>query len=125
MRRGAPELLVATLIALLLGSYVWYTQRVVADLRHDAEISIRMFARVYRALSDTAQGAGTQAFFDLSRDINEQHVPVILTDPAGRPSDFVNLPFGPDVPRDDPRVRAYVRVLDRQNAPVVDSLVGQ
>ena len=33
MRRGTPELLVATLVLLVLGTYVWYTQRVVADLR--------------------------------------------------------------------------------------------
>ena len=50
MRRGKPELLVATLLLLLLGSYVWYTQRVIVDLRADARRSSEMYARVFRAL---------------------------------------------------------------------------
>ena len=36
MRRSKPEMLVATLFLVLLGSYVWYTQRVIVDLRADA-----------------------------------------------------------------------------------------
>jgi signal transduction histidine kinase len=127
MRRGAPELIVAALIALLLGSYVWYTQSVVRDLRLEAGRSSVMYARVYRALSDTTDGAGTQALLDLSKSIVEQHVPVIVTDRDGNPSAAANLPFEvsmSDVPR-DPRVRAFVKVLDAQNAPVADPGIGQ
>ena len=127
MRRGAPELIVAALIALLLGSYVWYTQRVVADLRAQAARSSLMYARVYRALGDTAEGAGTQALLDLSKSIVEQRVPVIVTDRDGVPSAAANLPFAvslSDVPK-DPRVRAFVGVLDAQNAPVADPAIGK
>jgi signal transduction histidine kinase len=123
MRRGAPELLVALVLAILLASYVMYTQRVVRELRREALRSSRMYARVFRAQSDTSEGAGTQALFDLSKSIVEQGVPLIVTDSAGRPTAQANLPV--DVASDELKVRDYVRELDRQNAPVVDSLVGQ
>ena len=123
MRRGAPELLVGLVLAILLASYVVYTQRVVAELRREALRSSRTYARVFRAQSDTSEGAGTQALFDLSKSIVEQGVPLIVTDSAGRPTAQANLPA--DVAADEAKVRDYVRELDRQNAPVVDSLVGQ
>jgi len=122
MRRGAPEILVATLILLLLGSYVWYTQGVVSDLRDEAERSSRMYARVWRAMADTSEGAGNRALFDLSQTIRGTGVPVIITDSSGRVTAHVNLPF--DAPDDDPRVAAYVKRLDRENAPVVDPVAG-
>jgi len=123
MRRGAPELLVGLVLAILLASYVVYTQRVVRELRREALRSSRTFARVFRAQSDTSEGAGTQALFDLSKSIVEQGVPLIVTDSAGRPTAQANLP--PEIASDEAKVREYVRELDRQNAPVVDSLVGQ
>ena len=123
MRRGGPELLVVLFLAILLSSYVVYTQRVVRELRGEALRSSRMYARVFRAQSDTNENAGTQALFDLSKSIREQGVPLIVTDSGGRPTAHANLPA--DVAEDESRVREYVRELDRQNAPVVDSLVGQ
>jgi signal transduction histidine kinase len=123
MRRGAPELLVGLFLAILLSSYVLYTQRVVQDLQHEALRSSRMYARVFRAQSDTSEGAGTQALFDLSKSIVEQGVPLIVTDSAGRPTAHANLP--PEVASSDSAVRVYVRQLDRQNAPVVDSIAGE
>src|SRR3954471_13337917 len=123
MRRGAPELLVGLVLAILLASYVVYTQRVVRELRREALRSSRMYARVFRAQSDTSEGSGTQALFDLSKSIVEQGVPLIVTDSAGRPTAQANLP--PEVASDERAVRAYVRELDGQNAPVVDSVVGQ
>ncbi|MDB4888043.1 MAG: two-component histidine kinase [Gemmatimonadetes bacterium] len=123
MRRGAPELLVGLLLAVLLSSYVWYTQLVVNDLQHESLRSSRMYARVFRAQSDTSEGAGTQALFDLSKSIVEQGVPLIVTDTAGRPTANANLP--PEIAVSDSAVREYIRQLDEQNAPVVDSIAGQ
>jgi signal transduction histidine kinase len=123
MRRGAPELFVALLLAILLSSYVVYTQRVVQDLQRESLRSSRMYARVFRAQSDTSEGAGTLALFDLSKSIVEQGVPLIVTDTAGRPTAHANLP--PEVASSDSAMRVYVRQLDRQNAPVVDSIAGQ
>ena len=125
MRRGSPELILAALIALLLGSILWYTHHVVGDLRLEAARSSRIYARVYHALGDTTEGAGTQALLGLSRSIVEQGVPVIVTDTAGNPTAAANLPFeASDVTR-DARVRAYVRRLDGENPPVVDPMLGQ
>jgi len=123
MRRGAPELLVGLLLAILLSSYVWYTQRVVQDLRHESLRSSRLYARVFRAQTDTSDEAGTQALFDLSKSIVEGGVPIIVTDTAGHPTAHANLPV--EIAASDSAVRAYVKDLDRENAPVVDSIAGE
>lgn len=122
MRRGAPEALVATLIVLLLGSYVFYTQRVVTSLRAAAERSSRMYSRVYRALSDTTEGAADKALFEISGEIRQQGVPLIITDSTGRAVFHANLPFERDdlLTDADPRVQAYVATLDRENSPVTE-----
>ena len=130
MRRRGPVFLVALGLLLLLGSYVWYAQRVVDELRGEAERTGRMFARVYGALVDTSSSAGATALFDLSRDIRELGVPVIVTDQDGRPTFFANLPeFGDGIAaRGDRRFDALgdiVRQLDRQNPPVEESGIGQ
>ena len=123
MRRGLPELVVGLLFAILLSSYVVFTRQVVRDLKGEGKRTSEMYARVFRAQSDTSESASTQALFDLSRSIREQGVPLVVTDRAGRPGPNANLPEG--VADDDARLRAYVRELDQQNPPVVDSLVGQ
>src|SRR3569623_2444395 len=127
MRRGSPEAVVATLILLLLGSYVWYTQRVVVNLRASAKHTTQMYARVFHGLGDTTAGAPLAALLDLSRSISEQGVPLIVTDLSGHPRAHANLPFDKkdQVPDDDPRVRDYVSTLEAQNPPIVDSLIGR
>ncbi|HEX6054022.1 MAG TPA: hypothetical protein VFZ21_32350, partial [Gemmatimonadaceae bacterium] len=77
MRRGASFIVVAVGVGLLLGSYIVYTQSVVVELRREAERSARMYARVYEALNDTSASA-VAALFDLSRDISESKVPVLV-----------------------------------------------
>jgi signal transduction histidine kinase len=125
LRRRAPELLVAVLILLLLASYVAYTRMVVNDLRREAARSSRSSARVFRALADTSEGAGTQALIDLVRGISEQGVPMIVSDATGRPSWHANLPDIPaNAPPNDPRVVAAQASLDRQNPPVIEPGVG-
>jgi signal transduction histidine kinase len=127
MRRGRPEVLVATLITLLLGSYVWYTRGVVATLRADAKRSSEMYARVFHAFGDTTAGAQDQALLDLTQSIKDQGVPLILINAEGTPGGHANLPFDPKstLPEDDPRIRAYVPVLAAQHPPVVDPLIGK
>src|SRR5262245_36644279 len=124
MRRGKPELLVALLLLGLLGWYVWYTHSVIVDLRADAKRSSDMYARVYRAFADSSPGAETQALLDLATSIREQGVPLILTNLKGVPQSHANLPFespGDTISSDDPRVAAYVDVLQKQHPPIVDS----
>ena len=123
MRRRLPELVVGLLLLVLLSSFVVLTRRVVTDLQLEALRWSQMYARVFRAQTDTSEGAGTLALADLSKSIRVQGVPLIVTDLAGKPTASANLPE--DMRDDDVKIRAYVRELDRENVPVTDSLVGK
>ena len=123
MRRGLPELVVAVLLAVLLSSYVLFTRQVVRDLRAEGKRTTEMYARVFRGLVDTTEGASTQALLDLTKSIREQGVPLIVTDRSGKPGPRANVPA--DVAGDDARLRALAHELDLENPPVVDSLVGE
>ncbi len=122
--RSRATLALAVVVALVLGSYVLYTQRVVSRLRIEAAREGRMYARVYRALSDTATEAAsaTAALFDLSQHIQESGVPVVITDPKGAPSASANTPY--DGVLDDPRLAAFARQLDLENEPIIIPQVG-
>lgn len=122
MRRGAPVVLLGVLLALLLGSYIVYSQRLVVELRRDASHSSRMHARILRSLNDTTPDAANAALLDLASSIRELGVPVIVTDVRGRPTWAINLPFA--APADDPRVYTYIDVLDRENPPIVEPGIG-
>lgn len=128
MRRSKPELLVATLLVLVLGWYVWYTHTVIEDLRADARRTTDMYARVFHAFADTSTGAETQALVELASSIRNQGVPLILTDHKGIVAGHANLPFETKrdtVPNDDPRVAAYIDILAKRHPPIVDSLIGK
>jgi signal transduction histidine kinase len=122
MRRRVPVILVALGLLVLLGSYLWYTQRVVNELRIESERTSRMFARVYSALvdTDTSAATGTAALLELSQEIRDRGVPVIATDARGKPTYYANLPgFGDGFARpNDRRFVGVVAELDRQNHPV-------
>jgi len=122
MRGRAPVVLLGVLVLLILGGYVLFSQRVVSELRSDAARSGQMYARVFRALADPREESGNAALLDLSEHISALGVPVIVTDTAGRPTAAANLPFTTRI--DDPRVRAYIPVLDELNEPVVEPGIG-
>jgi signal transduction histidine kinase len=122
MRRGAPVILLGILLALLLGSYVLYSQRVVTELRRDASLSSRMHARILSALADPDPDAANAALLELANSIRDLGVPVIIADTRGRPAWAINLPFTAQV--DDPRVAAHVAVLDRENPPIIEPGIG-
>ena len=121
-RRGVPVAVLALGVVVLLVSYILYSRRVADALRAESSRTGRMFARVYRALNDPSEENGTAALLDLSSHIVEMRVPVIVTDARGRPTAWANLPF--EATADDPRVAAYVRVLDAENLPVTEPGVG-
>ena len=132
MRRGASFIVVAVGVVLLLGSYIVYTQRVVVELRREAERSGRMYAQVFEALADPASDP-SNALFELSRQIADSKVPVLVTDAEGNLAAAVNTPFDKLAAagvRADPRVagnerlRRYIATLDRQNPPIVEAGVG-
>ena len=122
MRRGAPVVLLGILLAVLLGSYIVFSQRVVVELRRDASRSSRMHAQILSALADPSPDAANAALLDLASSIRELGVPVIITDTRGRPTWAINLPFEASV--DDPRVAAHIKVLDRENPPLVEPTIG-
>lgn len=131
MRRGA-SFVVAVGVVLLLGSFIVYTQRVVAELRREAERSGRMYARVFEALADPASDPAN-ALLELSRQIADSKVPVLVTDPAGNLAAAVNTPFDKLAAtgvHPDPRLRGneslrrYIATLDRQNVPIIEDGVG-
>jgi signal transduction histidine kinase len=132
VRRGASFIVVAVGVVLLLGSYIVYTQRVVVELRREAERSGRMYARVFEALADPASDP-SNALFELSRQIADSKVPVLVTDAEGNLAGAVNTPFdklAASGVHADPRVagnerlRRYIATLDRQNPPIVEAGVG-
>jgi signal transduction histidine kinase len=116
VKRGVPVVIVAVAL-LLVGSYVWYTQRITRELEREEDATSRMFVRVYQGLTDSTGDGALSALRDLSLEIRTLGVPLVLTDASGRPTDAANTPF--DSSRDDPRLADYVRELDGQNPPVV------
>ena len=123
MRRGAPLTALGLGVALLLGSYVVYTQSVVRELRRDAQRTAQMYAKVLGALNDPSEEASSAALFDLAQQIRETGVAIIVTDPGGNPTAAANLPFSTQ-PITDPRVRNHIAELDRMNPPVVEPGIG-
>ena len=122
MPRRVPTVLLIVGFAILLGWYVIYTQRVIAELRRETQASGEMYARVFKALSDPSEGTSTAALLDLSKHIRQLGVPVILTDLNQVPLDTANLPFVSKL--NSPRMRDYVRTLEAQNPPVFEPGVG-
>lgn len=108
----------------LLVWYVAYTQHVVTQLRGAAAGQGRMYARIYEALQDTSLNADpTIALLDLSAQIRESGLPLVLTDKNGRVSATANLPSDIE-PSDSVRFWRYLMELDRQNPPIVQPAVG-
>ena len=116
LRRAAPVVLIAAL-GVLIGWYVVYSRRVVEQLQREAAIESVMYARVFRALSDTSETVAASALLDIVAHIREKGVPVVITDPEGRPTDArANVPE--EINGDSARLAAYVRQLDEENPPV-------
>ncbi|MCU0615904.1 MAG: HAMP domain-containing histidine kinase [Gemmatimonadaceae bacterium] len=136
LRRASPFLLVSIGVALLLGWYVLYTQRVVRELRAAARLQGRLSSRIYSALADTGSSEGTrlQALLDLAGQVRESGVPLVLLDPEGNVADTANLPLrlvggalgdsadSVTVQRmrtaDSLALRAYVDALDERDAAI-------
>ena len=106
MRRGVI-VVVMVLVALLLGSYVLFTQRVVAELRREAQRTSEMFGEVLAAQDPDVDPAS--AILELANDIRESGVPMIVTDANGNPTATANLPFD----ESDPRAREWIRAARR------------
>ncbi len=122
MRRIAPVTVVTIGVLTLLSWYVIYTRGVVRELLQEASRVGLMYARVYNGLSDPNPDAATAALLDLSTHIRESGVPVIVTDPEGRPTATANLPF--KSPLASKETAEYIRALDQENHPIIEPGVG-
>lgn len=120
-RRRWPVVLVVVGVLALLTWYIGYTQHVVTQLRAAAASQGRMYSRIYRALLDSSTTGEdlTPALIDLARQVSEAGIPIVLTDADGHVSAAANLPS--DASLD---TSAYVKRLDRQNAPILEPGVG-
>lgn len=123
-RRRWPVVVMILGVLGLLAWYVAYTQHVVTELRGAAAGQGRMYARIYEALQDTSLNADpTIALLDLSQQIKESGLPLVLTDRNGRVSATANLPEQV-TSGDSVRFWRYLMELDRQNPPIVEPAVG-
>lgn len=122
-RRRWPVVVIVIGVLGLLGWYVVYTRQVVTQLRTEAAVQARMYARIYEALQDTSVTADpTVALFDLSQAITHSGLPLVVTDRNGRITATANVPW--PIEQDSVRLRAFVRELDRRNPPIVEPSVG-
>lgn len=122
-RRRWPVVVMVLGVLGLLTWYVVYTQHVVRQLRVAAAGQGQMYSRIFRALQDTsATQDPTVTLLELSQQIRESGLPLVLTDPDGQVSAVANLPF--DEPLDGGRTKAFVLDLDRRNAPILQPGVG-
>lgn len=117
MRRSTPVVLVVLGLLVLLGSYVWYTKRVVTELERESEKTAKIISRIYAAVAAPTPGAYDQALLDVITTLQEFGIPMIVTDSSGRPTEIANLPFEHSGVS-DPKVIGYVDVLDRTNQVV-------
>ncbi len=114
-RRLAP-ILVLVLVTLLTVLSITVSLMVVRHFEEDAIATSRLYSRVYEGLLSDQPGAEAEALFNLTVQVTELGIPLVVTDGVGNVTAAENLPF--DLPLDDPRVLEYARELDRANPPV-------
>lgn len=111
------------LVVAFAGVSLWQARAVTGYLQAEARNSSRIYGQITAALADPASGADTETLFELVLEITESGMPLVVTDPDGRPAAAANLPFAADA--GDPRVARYSRELDRLNPPIDVPGVGQ
>jgi signal transduction histidine kinase len=121
LQRLAPALAVG-LVALLAGLSLGTGLLVLRHFRSDAYATSRLYSGVFGGLNNPRPGAEAEALLRLGAQVRALGLPLVVTDRTGRVTAVANLPF--EAPLDDPRIRSYVRRLDRQNPPIVDQAIG-
>ncbi|MDH3289947.1 MAG: HAMP domain-containing histidine kinase [Gemmatimonadota bacterium] len=123
LRRLGPTA-VLVLVVLFAGVSAWQWWVVASHLRHQARETSRLYGRVTAALADPSPNAGTEALIAIVPDIRASGIPLIITDPTGRPTAAANLRLR-SAELDDPRILAYIRQIDRTNPPIDLPGIGQ
>lgn len=124
-RRHLPTAL-ALLAAATLGWYLVYNQFLVRAMRRDAVVHSRIYVRILAGLNDPSEEAPLQTLLDLSRDVQELGIPIVVTDAQGVPAFAANLPFAADLGReaDVARVNEYAARLAESNPPIDEPGLG-
>jgi signal transduction histidine kinase len=121
LERLAPTLAVG-LVALLAGLSLGSGLLVLRHFRADAYATSRLYSGVFGGLNNPRAGAEAEALLRLGAQVRALGLPLVVTDKSGRVTAVANLPF--EAPLDDPRMKAFVQRLDRQNPPIVDDAIG-
>lgn len=123
-RYGATAL--GLLAAAVLGWYLLYTELLMREMRRDALVHSQIYIQILRGLNDPAEGAAEATLFNLSDDVQELGIPIIVADQDGIPAFTSNLPFAadPNDLQDMERLMEYARGLARQNPPLVEPGFG-
>lgn len=113
----------ATLVVLLLGWFVLYTQQIVQQVQENSELLSRIFSEVQEGLLAQQQVRETQALLNLQNMVRDAGVPLVWMGAGDTVLAHANLPFSVDTETSDgqERVRAFVRSLDAANPPVGDT----
>lgn len=124
-RRHLPTAL-GLLAVVTLGWYLVYNQFLVRQMRRDAVIHSRIYVRILGGLSDPSDEAPLKTLLDLSGEVQQLGIPIVITDDQGTPGYVANLPFEADLsnPDDVARVEAYTRRLASANPPIVEPGMG-
>lgn len=124
-RRTWPAAL-ALLSLLALGSFLFYLERIVREVRAETEMHTRMYALVQRGLLSLEPGADLEALLAVQSTLTELGVPVVAVNADGEPYAVANLPMEVDLgdPGDRRRVLEFARRLDRHNPPISEPGVG-
>ncbi len=117
-KRHGPT--VVLVLALIFGAIsVWQVWDIATHLQREARETSRIYGQIVAALNDP--GAEAATLFELSKEITNTGIPLVLTNSTGRPTAAINLPFDSAAQFDlesDPRIREFIAELDRRNPPV-------
>jgi signal transduction histidine kinase len=124
-RRHLPTAL-ALLAALTLAWYLVYTQYLVRQMRRDAVVHSRIYVRILAGLNDPSEKAPLKTLLDLSGEVQQLGIPIVVTDDDGVPAYAANLPFTADLDSDADvrRVLEYAHTLGETNPPIVEPGLG-
>jgi signal transduction histidine kinase len=124
-RRRVVPLVILSVFASIIVSYILYTQRVADELRSDAAVFSWIYFQILQA-AESPDGLSPEGQLTLLRELSELGIPVVTTDASGAPTSVRNLPFEADPldPTQAGRIREYIDELDEVNPPLVSERAG-
>lgn len=121
VRRWGPEIALALLV-IVAAIALWQAWEITQHLRRQAREASRIYGQFIAALNDPTPGIETEMLLNIASEVRRSGLPLIITDPSGRPTAAANLPGG--IVADDLRALQYLRQMDRDNRPIEVPNVG-